>query len=103
MQLTTVVKLSPTPEQHIALAQTLRACNAACDRISILAFQSQTFRQFPLHALVYHNIKAETGLNANHVVRAIAKVAHAYKLDTRTLRTFSPLGGIELDKDLLSW
>jgi IS605 OrfB family transposase len=103
MQLTTVVKLRPTPEQHTALAETLRACNSACDRISLVAFDAQTFRQFDLHALVYHNTKAETGLNANHVVRAIAKVAHAYKRDTKTLRTFSPLGGIELDKDLLTW
>src|SRR5438876_7522858 len=103
MHLTTVVKLNPTPEQHTALVQTLRLCNAACDRISKVAFDSQTFRQFDLHALVYHNVKAETGLNANHVVRAIAKVAHAYKLDAKTLRTFLPLGGIELDKDLLTW
>lgn len=103
MQLTTVVKLNPTPQQHNALLQTLRTCNAACNRISRVACDTQTFRQFDLHALVYHNTKAETGLNANHVVRAIAKVAHAYKLPTKTLRTFSPLGGIELDKDLLTW
>lgn len=103
MQLTTVVKLNATTEHHSALIQTLRTCNAACDRISKVAFDSQTFRQFDLHALVYHNIKAKTGINANHVVRAIAKVAHAYKLDTKTLRTFTPLGGIELDKDLLTW
>ena len=73
------------------------------DRISQVAFDRQAFRQFDLHAVVYHNVKAETGLNANHVVRAIAKVAHAYKLDTKTLRTCSPLGSIELDKDLLTW
>lgn len=103
MQLTTVVKLHTSSEEHSTLVETLRRCNAACDRISKVAFDTQTFRQFDLHARVYHHVKAETGLNANHVVRAIAKVAHAYQLDSKTLRTFAPLGGIELDKDLLTW
>ena len=103
MQLTVTVKLNTTPDQHAALAHTLRTCNAACDDISATAFATGTFRQYDLHALVYHPVKAETKLNANHVVRAIAKVAHAYKLDTKTQRTFASLGGIELDKDLLTW
>ncbi|HLK57665.1 MAG TPA: transposase [Chthonomonadaceae bacterium] len=103
MQLTTVVKLQTTPQQFAALVQTLRTCNAVCDRISQVAFHTQTFRQYDLHHLTYHNIKAESGLNANHVVRAIAKVADAYKLDRDTLRTFHPLGAVELDKDLLTW
>lgn len=103
MQLCTVVKLHTTPQQHTALTQTLRKCNAACDAISTMAFGTGAFRQYDLHALVYHAVKADTHLNANHVVRAIAKVAHAYKLDTKTQRTFQPLGGIELDKDLLTW
>jgi putative transposase len=103
MQLTTVVQLQTSNSEHAALVATLRTCNAACDRISETAFQSQSFRQYDLHFLVYHNVKAETNLNSNHVIRAIAKVAHAYKLDTKTLRTFEPLGAIELDKDLLTW
>jgi putative transposase len=103
MQLTLTVKLNTTPDQHAALVQTLRTCNAACDDISREAFTTGTFRQYDLHALVYHPVKAQTKLNANHVVRAIAKVAHAYKLDTKVQRTFAPLGGIELDKDLLTW
>jgi hypothetical protein len=103
MQLTVTVKLNTTPAQHDALVQTLRTCNAACDDISATAFSTGTFRQYDLHALVYHPVKSEMKLNANHVVRAIAKVAHAYKLDTKVQRTFAPLGGIELDKDLLTW
>ena len=103
MKLTTVVKLHTSEEEHSALLETLRACNAVCDRISKTAFDSRTFRKFDLQKLVYHNLKAETGLNANHVIRAIAKVANAYKLDTNTLRTFDPTGSIELDKDLLTW
>jgi putative transposase len=103
MQLTTVVKLKSSPQQHAALVQTLRACNAACERISQVAFDSQTFRKYDLHHLTYHNLKAETELAAGHIICAIAKVANAYKRDTQTLRTFSPLGGIELNKDTLTW
>jgi IS605 OrfB family transposase len=103
MQLTVTVKLSTPSAQHAALVQTLRTCNAACDDISATAFATGTFRQYDLHGLVYHPVKAQTNLNANHVVRAIAKVAHAYQLDTRVQRTFAPLGAIELDKDLLTW
>jgi putative transposase len=103
MHLTVTVKLKTTPDQHAALVKTLRTCNAACDAISATAFTTGTFRQYDLHALVYHNVKSETNLNANHVIRAIAKVAHTYKLDTKGQRTFAPLGGIELDKDLLTW
>jgi putative transposase len=103
MQLTVTVKLKTTPDQHAALVKTLRTCNTACDDISATAFTTGTFRQYNLHALVYHPVKAQTKLNANHVVRAIAKVAHAYKLDTKGQRTFAPLGGIELDRDLLTW
>lgn len=103
MQLTVTVKLKTTPDQHAALVQTLRTCNRACEDISRVAFTTGAFRQYDLHALVYHPVKAETKLNANHVVRAIAKVAHAYKQGTQVPCTFAPLGAIELDKDLLTW
>ena len=75
----------------------------ACERISQVAFETGTFRRYDLHHACYYNIKAETNLHANHVVRAIAKVADAYKRDRHTLRTFRPLGAIELDARLLSW
>ena len=103
MKLTTVVKLQPSEEEHAALVQTLRACNATCDRISQIAFEHQTFRKFDLHHLTYHNIRAETELAAGHVVCAIAKVANAYKQGTTVLHTFDPTGGIEFNKDTLAW
>lgn len=85
------------------MVQTLQTCNAACDRISRVAFGKQTFRKYDLHHLTYHNVKAETQLAAGHIVCAVAKVATAYKLDTKTLRTFQPLGAIELNKDTVAW
>ena len=103
MKLTTVVKLHTSEEEYAALVQTLRACNATCDRISRIAFEQKTFRKFDIHHLTYHNIRAATDLAAGHVVCAIAKVANAYKLDKVTLRTFDPTGGIEFNKDTLAW
>ena len=103
MQITVSAKLKPTQQQHTALLQTLRVCNAACDRISLVAFEGKTFRQFDLHAATYHNIREAFALPAQHVVRSIAKVANAYKRDTHTLRTFQPTGAIELDARLLAW
>jgi len=103
MQICISVKLHTSSEQHTALVETLWKCNAACDRMSRLAFETQTFRKFDLHHLTYHDVRAETRLAAGHVVCAIAKVANAYKLDTETLRTFQPLGGIAFNKDTVAW
>jgi len=103
MQITVTVKLKTSSDTASALVQTLRRCNAACDRISQVAFQSRIFRKYDLHGQVYHSMRAETELAAGHVVCAIAKVANAYKLDTHTLRTFQPLGAIELNKDTITW
>ena len=77
MQTTVHVKLNTTPKLKAVLLETMRVCNAACDRISRVAFQTQEFRKFDLQKRVYHALKAETGLNANHVIRAIAKVAQS--------------------------
>ncbi len=103
MQLTTRVKLQPSEEEHAALLQTLRMCNAACDRISRIAFDQKTFRKFDLHHRTYHNTRAATDLAAGHVICAIAKVANAYKQSTQSLRTFDPTGAIEFNKDTLAW
>ncbi|MCW3052006.1 MAG: putative Transposase, OrfB family, partial [Chthonomonadales bacterium] len=103
MKLTTVVQLQPSPEEHAALLQTLRTCNAACDRISRIAFEQKTFRKFDLHHLTYHDIRSETDLAAGHVVCAIAKVTNAYKRGADVLRSFDPTGGTEFNKDTLAW
>ena len=103
MQTNVQVKLNTTTEQKAAILDTMRVCNAAADRISKIAFETQTFRQFDLHKSVYHALKSETGLHANHIVRAIAKVAHAYKRDRKVCRTFRPAGAIELDRHLVTW
>lgn len=103
MKLIAQVKLHPTPEQHAALMATLAEANAACDAISTRAWQAREFRRLPLQKLVYHDVKASFHLGAQILIRCIAKVADAYKLDKKTLRTFRPEGAVAFDDRNLTW
>jgi len=103
MKLTIAVKLQPTPEQSSFLRETVERANAACNRISVAAWEAQAFGQYALHKLVYADVREATGLTAQVVVRCISKVADAYKLDKKTQRTFHPLGAISYDDRILRW
>jgi len=103
MRLTIQLKLQPTPEQADALARTLVRANEACDAISRVAWETRTFRQFAIHKATYADVRATFGLTAQVVVRCIAKVADAYKIDKKVLRTFRPLGAIAYDERILSF
>jgi IS605 OrfB family transposase len=103
MKLTAQVKLQPAPDQKDLLDRTLRAANAACTFASHVAWQSRTFRQFPLQRLVYREIRARFHLSAQMAVRVIAKVADAYKAGRKGERTFQPRGSFPYDLRLLSW
>src|SRR5437762_6837130 len=78
------VKLLPSKAQAQALKETLERANAACDVISNVAWENKVFKQYALHKLTYHEAKHELNLSAQIVVRCIAKVADAYKLDKET-------------------
>jgi IS605 OrfB family transposase len=103
MKLTAKVKLKPTKAQAELLKRTLETANAACNRMSALAWDAQQFGQFQIHKLSYHCVKAEFDLTAQLLIRCIAKVCDAYKLDKETKRTFKPLGAIPYDSRILSW
>lgn len=103
MKLTAKIKLQPSPEQADSLRRTLTQANAACDHISAVAWLSQTFKQFSIHALTYYDVKEQFNLSAQMAVRCISKVADSYKLDKATQRTFKPLGGIAYDNRILSY
>jgi len=103
MQLTLQIKLLPDELQAKILQSTLREVNRVCDKISQTAWDKKTFNQVKLHHLVYHPIKKSTELSAQVIVRAIAKVSDAYKLDKKTLRRFKPLGSIAYDSRILSY
>ena len=103
MKLTLKIKLLPPEEQTAILLETFREANAACNRISETAWKEQTFNQFRIHKLVYHDLKDSTSLSAQMIVRCISKVANAYKSGKKVQRTFLPWGGLAYDARILSF
>lgn len=103
MKLTAKVKLLCSPEQHAALLTTLERANEACNYVSEVAWETQTWRQFSLHKLIYYEVRERFGLTAQMAVRVEGKVADAYKLDRKTKRIFRPHGAIAYDDRILKW
>jgi len=97
------LKLLPTPEQADALRRTLETTNAACNFISQIAWDAQTFGKFAVQKLCYAAVREQFGLAAQMTIRALAKVADAYKLDTKRMRSFRPHGAISYDDRILSF
>jgi len=92
-----IVKLHVTEEGAAALAETFDRFNAACNRLSQIAWETRTFRAYELHAKAYHAIRAEFGLPAQLTVRAIAKVTDSYKTDRSVCHLFGPRGAVVYD------
>jgi IS605 OrfB family transposase len=85
---------APTPEQTEVLKEVMQAFNAACNFVSGVAREHRVFNQIALHHLTYHTIRERFVLPAQLAVRAIAKVADAYKTNQATQVEFRPLGAI---------
>jgi len=103
MKLTAQILLRPTDEQAGLLLQTMETANVACNEISAYAFVEKVYSKFKLQKALYHEIKDRYNLSAQVVVRCMAKVADAYKLDTETERTFRKHGGIAYDARILTY
>lgn len=103
MKQTLVGKLVPDAEQHAALVETMERFNAACDAIATVAFREHTASKFALQKLAYYDIRRDFGLSAQMTVRAISKVAEAYKRDKNVQPRFRPHGAIVYDERILSW
>lgn len=85
------------------MRETLERANAAANAISEVAWREQTFGQYALHHLIYHDIRERFDLSAQVVVRVISKVADAYKLDRKVQRVFRPLGSLAYDDRILRY
>ena len=103
MKLTLKIKLLPTDEQANLLLDTMKEANAVCDAISDVAWQEKILNNFKLHHRTYHAYKATFNLSSQMLIRQIAKVADAYKLDKKTKRTFKPLGSIAYDSRIMTY
>jgi len=103
MKLTLKIKLLPTAEQADLLLETIRETNTVCNAISDVAWTKRIFNNFKLHHEVYHVYKSTFKLSSQMLIRSIAKVADAYKLDKKTKRTFKPLGSIAYDARIMTY
>lgn len=103
MKLTLKIKLLPTDEQAELLLDTMKEANTVCNAISDVAWQEKIFNNFKLHHEVYHAYKATFKLSSQMLVRSVAKVADAYKLDKKTKRIFRPLGSIAYDARIMTY
>jgi putative transposase len=103
MNLTLVVKLLPTPQQHTALLETMAQFNAACNAIAEVAYRNRLANKYELQKLVYQNVRERFGLSAQMAIRAISKVVEAYKRDRSIQPSFRPHGAIVYDERILSW
>jgi putative transposase len=92
---------APTPQQAEALQALMQAYNAACNFVSALAWEKTCFNQIALHHMTYRDIRQKLGLPSQLAVRAIAKVAAAYKVSKETQAQFRPLGAITYDSRVL--
>jgi len=103
VKLTLKIKLLPTDEQANLLLDTMKEANTVCNAISDVAWQKHIFNNFKLHHEVYHTYKATFKLSSQVLVRCIAKVADAYKLDKKVKREFRPLGSIGYDSRIMTY
>ncbi|RYZ85899.1 MAG: transposase, partial [Proteobacteria bacterium] len=103
MKLIAQLQLKPTPEQAAALLATLETANEACDYLSGLAWDNQTFKRFDLHHLGYYSTRSLFSLTSTVVVSCVAKVAGAYKIDKATKRGFKKNGCISYNHHILSF
>lgn len=103
MKLTLKIKLLPNEEQADLLLDTIKETNAVCNTISEVAWSKRIFNNFKLHHEVYHSYKATFKLSSQCLIRAIAKVADAYKIDKKIKRTFRPLGSIAYDSRIMTY
>lgn len=94
---TVTCKLCVNPEIAAVLAETVARFNAVCNQLSEIAWETGTFRAYALHARAYHTLRQASGLPAQLVVRAIAKVADSYKTDRSVKHVFGPRGAVVFD------
>ncbi len=88
MKIVVNIKLLPDEHQHVILKETLERTNAACNYLSEVGWKAKVLRQYDLHKLAYRDTKNKFGIVSDMIIRCIAKVADAYKLDKKTQRVF---------------
>lgn len=103
MKLIVNLKLKTLDSQAVALLETMKEANKACNFISQKAFENKIFKRFALHKIIYKTTRQQFNLSAQMAVRQIAKVCDAYKTDLNKQREFYPMGAIAYDDRIISF
>jgi putative transposase len=103
MKLTLQLKLVPTPEQHTALLETMRAFNAAASYAAHVGFADHVFSQQAIHVRCYRELRDRFGLSSQMAVRAISKAVETFRRDKRQCPVFRSDGAMTYDERLLGW
>jgi putative transposase len=103
MKQTLIVKLAPAPEQSAALLRTLETFNAARNDIAETAFVQRSANKIELQKLVYYSNRERYSLSAQMCIRAISKVAEAYKRDREKRPAFRTHGAMTYDERILNF
>ncbi len=99
-------KLILAADEKRQLLDLLAAVNHLRTTIALFAFETGVFNKFALQNLLYHDLRpAYPQLASNHIIRALASVASAYKTarsqrKAKRALAFHEYAAIELDKDL---
>lgn len=97
------IKLAPDKEQFIKLLKTMKQFNLACNYISEVAFNTQTFSKIAIQKICYYDVRNNFKLSSQMAVRAIGKVAESYKTDKKKLHVFNETGAMVYDERILSF
>lgn len=103
MKLTAQIKLLPSEEQAQSLLRTLERANEACRYISDYAHKSGEHSKYKLQEAVYHEVRERFDLAAQMTIRALGKVADAYKTSPDAHNQFDIRGGFPYDSRILSF
>ena len=79
------------------LKSTMEEFNRACNTLSEMAFERNLHRKYDIHHEGYRLIRKETGLPAQHVVNAIAKVSAVYTRAPNKWSQFKPHSSVRYD------
>lgn len=90
------LKLHPIPDQQGMFLATMERFNTACNWMAAPALGSRTTNKIALQKLIYFATRQQFGLSAQLTIRAIAKVATAYRRDPTKQPHFRPQGGRRL-------
>lgn len=101
------VRLSPTPDQAMALAAAVEVANQAATLVSRLAWRHRCFGRVALHRLAYHQVRTELPrVGAQAANLAIARVHSVYAhrhASRRRAHLFRPGGAVPYDARMLTF